>query len=89
MDSNSDLNVYWSAADDKPPCCGTDASKPQDEVSSCCSQEIRHSSSTEQESCHQSVMADEASRLTKQLGITDFNEWAGKNVQVLLNKDAR
>jgi hypothetical protein len=26
-------------------------------------------------------MADEASRLANQLGIADFNEWAGKNLE--------
>lgn len=26
-------------------------------------------------------MADEASKLTEQLGITDFNEWAGKSLE--------
>lgn len=80
MDSNSDLNVYWSAAEGEPPCCGADTPKAQDEVSSCCSQEVKDGSHTKQVSCHQSIMADEASRLTTQLGITDFNEWAGKIV---------
>lgn len=84
MDTNCDLNVYWSAADGEAPCCGADASKAQDEVLSCCSQEVKHGSYTEQESCpedHPSLMADEASKLTEQLGITDFNEWAGKSLE--------
>ncbi|KAI8685343.1 Methyltranfer-dom domain-containing protein [Fusarium keratoplasticum] len=80
VDSNCDLNVYWSAADGEPPCCGADASRGQDETPSCCSQEVEHGSYTNQEPCHQNQtgsIADEASRLANQLGITDFNEWAG------------
>ncbi|KAM6534202.1 hypothetical protein FALCPG4_007134 [Fusarium falciforme] len=80
VDSNHDLNVYWSAADGEPPCCGVDTSKTQGELLYCCSQDLKHGSYTEQESCPQdqpSLMADEASRLAYQLGITDFNEWAG------------
>ncbi|UPK91325.1 hypothetical protein LCI18_002260 [Fusarium solani-melongenae] len=74
VDTNCDLNVYWTAADGEPPCCGAE------ETPSCPSQEVKHGSNTEQESYHQSQpssMADEASRLANQLGIADFNEWAG------------
>ncbi|KAI8689477.1 Methyltranfer-dom domain-containing protein [Fusarium sp. Ph1] len=80
VDSNCDLNVYWSAADGEPPCCGADTSKTQDEASYCCSQDLKHGSYTEQEPCPQdqpSLMAGEADRLANQLGITGFNEWAG------------
>ncbi|KAJ4179034.1 hypothetical protein NW755_012772 [Fusarium falciforme] len=77
MDSNRDLNVYWSAADGEPPCCGTDTSKTQDELLYCYRQDLKHDSYTEHESCPQdqpSLIADEASRLAYQLSITDFNE---------------
>ncbi|WAO84835.1 Methyltranfer-dom domain-containing protein [Fusarium falciforme] len=61
VDSNHDLNVYWSAADGEPPypkhgSYTEQESCPQDQPS---------------------LMADEASRLAYQLDITDFNEWAG------------
>ena len=92
VDSKNDLNVYLTATETKPSCCGSDAVKEGKEVSPCCSVEARESccKPEEKESCCEadsstcacqnqtSSMANEANTLAARLGITDFNEWAGK-----------
>ncbi|RYO97316.1 hypothetical protein DL764_007339 [Monosporascus ibericus] len=91
VDSKNDLNTYFTAAEAKPSCCGTDAVKEEEKTSSCCSAEARESccKQEEKESCcgtnssacacnnQTSSMADETKTLATRLGITDLNEWAG------------
>ncbi|KAK7397981.1 hypothetical protein QQX98_012647 [Neonectria punicea] len=91
VDSKNDLNVYCTAAEAKPSCCGTDAVKEEQDLTSCCSAETKESccKPKEKESCCEtnsstcacpkqtSSMACEAKTLATRLGITDFNEWAG------------
>ncbi|KAI8648762.1 Methyltranfer-dom domain-containing protein [Fusarium keratoplasticum] len=91
VDSKNDLNVYCTAAEAKPSCCGTDTVEEEEEAPSCCSAETKESccKPEEKESCcgtnsstcacqnQTSSMAGEAETLAAGLGITDFNEWAG------------
>ncbi|RYP47569.1 hypothetical protein DL769_011306 [Monosporascus sp. CRB-8-3] len=91
VDSKNDLNMYFTAAEAKPSCCGTDAVKEEDETPSCCSAEAKESCCKHEKkesccgtnsstcACHNqtSSMAGEAKTLATRLGITDLNEWAG------------
>jgi hypothetical protein len=93
VDSKNDLNVYLTATETKPSCCGSDAVKEGKEVSPCCSVEARESCCKleEKQSCcrtnssactcqnQTSSVASEVKTLATQLGITDLNEWAGKD----------
>jgi hypothetical protein len=93
VDSKNDLNVYLTATEAKPSCCGSDAVKEEKEVSSCCNAEAKESccKPEEKQTCcrtnssactcqnQTSSMASEAKTLVTQLGITDLNEWAGKD----------
>jgi arsenite methyltransferase len=97
VDSKNDLNVYFTATEAKPSCCGTDAVKEEEEAPSCCSAKAKESCcepeekvsccGTNSSSCacqdQTSSMAGEAKTLATRLGITDLNEWAGKDTGCL------
>ncbi|TDZ24699.1 Arsenite methyltransferase [Colletotrichum orbiculare MAFF 240422] len=92
VDSKNDMNVYFTAAEAKPSCCGTDTAKEEETSPTCCHAKARGSGCQpeERESCcgadssirasqnQTESMAHEAKTLATQLGITDFNEWAGE-----------
>lgn len=92
VDSQNDLNVYFTAAEEEPLCCGTDAVKEEGETPPCCSVDAKESccKPEEKETCcgtnsstcacqnQSSSIAGAAKLLSTRLGITDFNEWAGK-----------
>ncbi|SPO06211.1 related to arsenic methyltransferase Cyt19 [Cephalotrichum gorgonifer] len=73
VDSKSDLNVYFTAADGTTSCCappgdGASCCAPAPDATSCCAP------AKDATSC--CGVADEAKKLASH-GITDFNEWAG------------
>lgn len=92
MDSKNDLNVYRTAAEDKPSTSGIDAIREEQDALSCCSAETRKTCCKldEKESCcgtktstcacqtRTSSMGDEAKTMASRLDIRDLNEWAGK-----------
>lgn len=92
VDSKNDLNVYCTAAEAKTSCCGINTVEEEEEAPSCCSSKTKENccKPEEKESCcgadsstcacqnQPSSMASEAETLAARLGITDFNEWAGK-----------
>ncbi|KAM5373255.1 hypothetical protein ACJZ2D_007084 [Fusarium nematophilum] len=91
VDSENDLNVYCTAAEAKPSCCGMDTVKEEEKSPSCCSAKAKESccKPEEKESCcgadsstcacqnQTGSSASEAKTLAAQVGIMDFNEWAG------------
>lgn len=92
IDTKNDLNVYLTAADSRPSCCGLNAS-PVAEESACCSAETPVGGcvprQTQQNCCQPSatgcgrrteepLLATNAQDAVASLSITDFNEWAGK-----------
>lgn len=95
VDNKNDLNVYFTATETKLPCFGSDAVKEEKEVPPCCSAEAKESCckpeeeqlccNTNSSACtcqnQTSSMASEAKTLATQLGVTDLNEWAGKDTR--------
>ncbi|KID93545.1 SAM-dependent methyltransferase UbiE/COQ5 family protein, partial [Metarhizium majus ARSEF 297] len=92
VDSNNDLNVYSTAAEVKPSLHPeTDAVREEQTAPSCCSTGARAicCQPEDKESCCQdnlsscscqkqsTSMATQVTTLASQLGIADFNEWAG------------
>ncbi|RSL89774.1 hypothetical protein CEP51_001099 [Fusarium floridanum] len=93
VDSKNDLNVYFTAVEAKISCCGMDTAEEEEEELSYFSSKMRENccKPEEKESCCEadsstcacrnqpSSMASEAETQAARLGITDFNEWAGKH----------
>lgn len=97
VDNKNDLNVYFTATETKPSCCGSGAVKEKKEASPCYSVDARESccKPEEKQSCcrtnssactcqnQTSSMASEAKTLATQLEMTNLNEWAGKDTERL------
>ncbi|TVY59932.1 Arsenite methyltransferase [Fusarium oxysporum f. sp. cubense] len=92
VDSTNDLNVYCTASEAKASYCGIHTAEEEEEALSCCRAKVKEicCKPEEKDSCCEAdstscacrnqttSMANEANTLDARLGITDFNEWAGK-----------
>lgn len=84
VDSKNDLNVYFTAAESGQYCCGTEVARDDEQKKE---QMLSFCNTEEEQTCCQpgdqrqndtGSMANEAKSLAAGLGVTEFNEWAGK-----------